>query len=363
MSLKKRKQRLSIDALRYVASAALILLAVAGCRPSEGAAARPIAEVEVVSSTDQVQASGGVKPQVGAEVRVGARISGTLKRLHARVGQMVHAGEVLAELDTSQLEAALAQERADRENAEVSYRLAAEAHQRISAMAQNGTVSRERLRESELAEMQAAAALRKSRAAENAARIELSYATIRAPMSGTVASISTQTGETVAASLASPTFVTIIDLERLQVIAFVDEVDISRVKVGQEVLFTADAVPNRDFHGAVQAINPAARVRENVVSFEVVISIVDDTERRLRPEMSVSVNIVTGSPHEVLTVPTDAIQRDGSRTFVEVVSATGAPQKRWVDVAREEGGRAEIRSGLTRGERVLRKPHDQKEQN
>src|SRR5215210_2720843 len=106
MSLKKREQRLPTDALRYAVSAALALCAVAGCRPSEGATDRPVAEVQVVSHTDQVQASGGIKPQVGAEVRVGARISGTLKRLRARVGQVVHAGEVLAELDTSQLEAA-----------------------------------------------------------------------------------------------------------------------------------------------------------------------------------------------------------------------------------------------------------------
>jgi macrolide-specific efflux system membrane fusion protein len=247
-----------------------------------------------------------------------------------------------------------------REQAEVAHRLAEEHFHRLHALGKNGLISQESLREAELAEMQTAAALRKSRAAEASARIELSYATIRAPTSGTIASISTQTGETVAASFASPTFLTIIDLQRLQVVAFVDEVDIGRVRVGQAATFTADAVPDREFHGVITAINPAARVRENVVSFEVVTSISDDGDRVLRPEMSVSVTIATGSPHQVLTVPADAVQHSGSRTFVEVVEAGGGVRKQPVDLGRQDGGSVEIRTGLTAGQHVTRIPHEPK---
>jgi macrolide-specific efflux system membrane fusion protein len=334
---------------------------MAACRPARDPAAdRPVAVVEVTTRTDQVQATGTVKPQVGAEVKVGPRISGTVKRLNAHVGQFVQAGAILAEIESSDLEATLAQARADREEAEVAHRLAQESFHRLSALGKNGLVSQENLREAELAELSAAAALRKARAAEQSARIQLSYATIRAPTSGTVASISTQTGETVAASLASPTFVTIIDLARLQVIAYVDEVDIERVKIGQPVTFTADAVPDREFHGTITAINPAARVRENVVSFEVVTSIADDSDRVLRPEMSVSVTIVTGSPRQALTIPADAVQHSGNSAFVEVLQADGTSRKQTVDAGRDEGGRVEIRNGLTAGQRVVRVPRDQK---
>lgn len=316
-----------------------------------------VARVELVMQADEIQATGVVKPQVGAEVRVGPRISGTLKTLHARVGQVVHSGAVLAELESSGLEASLAQARAGREEAEIGHQLAAEAYQRLSALSRSGMVSAETLRQAELAELKAAAVVRKSRASENAARIELSYATIKAPTTGTVASISTQTGETVAASLASPTFVTIIDLDRLQVVAFVDEVDIGRLQVGGQVKFTADAVPDMEFHGAVVAINPAARVRENVVAFEVVVSIRDDPERRLRPEMSVSATIATGRAVSSLAVPADAVQHAGNRTFVEIVS-TGGVSIRAVEVGREDVDRVEIRSGLKEGEQVLRKSRE-----
>jgi RND family efflux transporter MFP subunit len=349
------------DSSRRTVVLVLLLCAAACDGPKRASADRPVAPVETQTRADQVQASGIVKPQVGAEVRVGPRISGTLVRLHARVGQHVEAGSVLAELENSELQSALSQAHAGRDEAEVAYKLAQETFNRLKSLSKNGVVSQESLREAELGVMRAAAAVKQSRAAEETARIQLSYATVRAPTSGTVASVSTQTGETVSASLASPTFVTIIDLNRLQIIAYVDEVDIGLVHLGQPATFTADAVPEKEFHGTVTAINPAAHVRDNVVSFEVVTSIADDTEQRLRPEMSVSVTIATGQPHTVLLVPSDAIERDaGGHTVVEVLSASGELHKRPVQAGREEGDRTEIRSGLAPGERVLRNTRDKK---
>ena len=356
-SASKRRKRNSQFA-RGLASA-LVSLAIVGCKPSGPNVSQSVARVGLHARPDQIEATGAVKPQVGAEVKVGPRISGTLKALRARVGHVVCAGCVLAELDSAGLKASLAQAFADREAAEIRHELAMEAYERLSTLAKSGLVSAEAVREAELAQLQTAAVVRKSRASEDAARIELSYATIRAPITGTVASISTQTGETVAASLASPTFVTIIDLTRLQVVAFVDEVDIARLRVGQSVTFSGDAVPDKEFHGAVVAISPAAQVRQNVVSFEVVASILDDSEHSLRPEMSVSARIATGSALPSLTVPADAVQRTGSGTFVEIVSASGV-SRRTVVVGWEDAERAEIRSGIVEGEQVLRKPRRQK---
>jgi multidrug efflux pump subunit AcrA (membrane-fusion protein) len=144
----------------------VVLFCSAACGgPKRAAADRPVAPVVAQMRTDQVQASGIVKPQVGAEVRVGPRISGTLVRLHARVGQRVEAGSILAELENSELQSALSQARAAREEAEVAHRLAQESFNRLKALSKNGLVSQENLREAELAKMGAAAAFQKSRAA------------------------------------------------------------------------------------------------------------------------------------------------------------------------------------------------------
>ena len=111
------------------------------------------------------------------------------------------------------------------------------------------------------------------------ARVNLSYATITAPISGVIGSVTTQEGETVAAGLNAPTFVVIVDLDRLQVNAFVDEVDIGKVALGQRVTFNVDAFPAQDFTGAVAAIYPSATIQDNVVKYVVAIDI-DDENRR-----------------------------------------------------------------------------------
>src|SRR5205814_9647698 len=109
-------------------------------------------------------------------------------------------------------------------------------------------------------------------------QVTLSYATIRAPISGIVASVTTQQGETVAAGLTAPTFLTIIDLERLQVNALVDEVDIGKVQEGQRVTFSVDAFPAQDFTGQVAAIYPTATIVDNVVKYVTAIDI-NETKR------------------------------------------------------------------------------------
>jgi hypothetical protein len=134
---------------------------------------------------------------------------------------------------------------------------------------------------------------------------------LRAPIAGVVASVATQEGETVAAGLSAPTFVTIVDLERLQVDAYVDEVDIGRIQVGQRALFTVDAFPARDFSGRVAAIYPTATIQDNVVKYVVALDIDDDYRGLLRPEMTANVRIELES-RDVLAVPSRAIQQQGA---------------------------------------------------
>jgi RND family efflux transporter MFP subunit len=159
------------------------------------------------------------------------------------------------------------------------------------------------------------------RASVKAAEANLGYATITAPIAGIIASVSTQQGETVASGSAAaqaPTFVTIIDLGRLEAHAYVDETDIGKVQVGQAAGFTVDAFPDREFAGSITAIYPKALIQLNVVTYDVVIAI-DNRDGVLRPDMTTNVTITVATREQALTVPNGAVRREGSERFVLVV--------------------------------------------
>ena len=184
------------------------------------------------------------------------------------------------------------------------------------------------------------------------ARVQLSYATITAPIDGVIGLVSTQEGETVAAGLNAPTFVTIIDLNRLQVDTFVDEVDIGKVKPEQQAVFTVDSFPAREFAGKVVAIYPQAVIQENVVNYDVVVEITDPYDGLLRPEMTASVTIQLDTHENVLAVPAKAVKRERGKSIV-YVPANGRPQPREVKVGWRDSQWIEIISGLEEGETVL----------
>jgi HlyD family secretion protein len=183
------------------------------------------------------------------------------------------------------------------------------------------------------------------------AEIQLSYAVITAPIAGVIGSVSTQEGETVAAGLSAPTFVTIIDLGRLQVEAYVDEVDIGKIKTGQRAVFTVDAFPADDFEGRVMAIYPKATIQDNVVKYVVALEIVSSYEGRLRPDMTASVSLQLEA-RDVLAIPAREVRREAGRHVV-YVSAKGRTAPREVRLGWKDGPWVEIAGGLTAGEEVL----------
>lgn len=184
-----------------------------------------------------------------------------------------------------------------------------------------------------------------------AARVDLAYVEIRAPISGTIASISTQQGETVAASFATPTFVTIIQSSALEVIAMVDEADIGNVCRGESASFTAETFPDHEFSGLVTRIAPVATIISGVVNYQVAISISRDIAM-LRPDMTTNVNIRTAE-HRALLVPVKSVHREGGQAFVYVQSSAGAEAKRIVTTGARAGDAIEITRGLDPGEKVL----------
>ncbi len=352
--------------------------------------------------SSSVLATGAVKPQVGAEVRVGARISGKVEKLRANIGDSVSAGQVIAELEKADLQAVVAQRQAEldlgeaklaaveslspteieKAKSDVTQRqatltLCEQDHQRQSRLLPSAAVSRDEWERSEerlkvaraalassclaleLAKKkyeedgrQARAEIARAKQSLNNAKVQLSYSTLVAPISGVIASVSTQEGETVAAGLNSPTFVTIIDLQRLQVDAMVDEVDIGKVRPGQKAAFTVDSFPAREFPGRVVAIYPKAVLLENVVYYDVVVEIQGNEDEVLRPEMTASVTVLLEAKTGVLAIPAKAVKRERGKNVVYVVQE-GQSTPREVKVGWKDGTWIEVVSGLQEGETIL----------
>jgi multidrug efflux pump subunit AcrA (membrane-fusion protein) len=353
-----------------------------------------------------VTATGTVKAMVGAEVKVGSRIPGRVDRLAVQVGDRVKAGQTIARLEQDDLQAAVEKARADLATAEAKLATVkngarpqelqtaeaalrqAEANQlltkanldRYRQLYQDGGVALQQVdtaaRDYDVSVAQvrtareqlsltrekytpedlqvAAAEVAQTKAARRIAEANLGYANITAPMGGVVASVSTQQGETVTSGSAAAqafTFVTIIDLNRLQVDAYVDETDIGKVRVGQAATFSVDAFPDKEFSGKVTAIYPKALIQQNVVTYDVVIMI-DNHERLLRPDMTANTTITVAKRDKVLAIPNQAVRREeGDR--VVFVQEGDRLVRRAVKTGWKDKSYTEVLSGLKEGERVV----------
>jgi len=299
-----------------------------------------------------VLATGVIRPMVGAEVQVGSRVSGILQTLNVSIGDQVEAAEVLAQLDPAEFQARLDQALAALETAEVEERFAGIDLTRVRELRAREVIAQSELDEVERRYQMAAANLSQARANARSAQIQLDYTVIRAPVSGVVASVSTQVGETVAASFASPTFVTIIDLDRLEIWAYVDETDIGRVEVGQEARFTVDTYQDTEFHGTVTAIQPQAEIVDNVVNYVTLIEIGSTEGKILRPEMTTTVNILLDGREDILTLPNGAVRRDSEGVFAFVPGPDG-PVRRMIRTGYRGSDYTEVLEGLVAGDEAL----------
>jgi RND family efflux transporter MFP subunit len=313
-----------------------------------------------------VLATGAVRSQVGSEVKVGARISGKVTRLFANIGDFVKQGQIIAELEKEDLMAKVERNKAELAVAEARIadlqarlKLAEAQYQRQKKLIADGFTSQDALDTAtkewtvnqaglRLAQRQVESA----RAALKESQANLAYATLTAPISGVIASVSTQEGETVTAGLNAPVFVTIIDLDRLQVDAFVDEVDIGKVRVGQNAVFTVDSFPAREFEGKVVAIYPKAVIQENVVNYDTVIDITSPYDGLLKPDMTASVTIMLEARPGVLAVPAEAVKREKGKTLVYVLTK-GQTEPRQVKTGWKDGPWIEVAGGLEEGQTVL----------
>jgi HlyD family secretion protein len=185
------------------------------------------------------------------------------------------------------------------------------------------------------------------------AQVQKTY--IRTPISGTVLQLAAQQGETLAAGLSAPTLIIVADLDRLQVDAFVDETDIGKVRVGQKADMTVDAFPHHHFKGRVVKIAAGATIQQGVVTYEVTVAI-RDRKHRLRPDMTASTTIDTGTRSNVLLVPSEAIKLGVRGTTVNVLTreyGRTRVERQRVKMGGSDGVYTEIRQGLHEGQTVV----------
>ena len=342
--------------LMVFSSIVFLMTLLAGCNKS-GDTQKEVNNVQVINVSrrdisSSVLATGIIKPMVGAEVRVGSRASGTVKHLYVNIGDMVKKGQILAELDPAELQAEDNQAKAALGNARANYEYAELDLKRQSSLLKQNFISQNQFDLAEESFKINKAKLKQAKANLAYADIQLSYTKIIAPISGVIASVSTQEGETVTARFAAPTFVTIINLKKLEVWAYVDETDIGRVKVGQRATFTVDTYPATDFEGEVTAIYPKAVIQDNVVNYIATIRITNFKGKTLRPEMTATVRILLKTKKNILAVPIKAVRNKVGEKFVTILNGN-TTEKRKVTLGWKSDGYYEVTGGLKDGEKIV----------
>ena len=312
-------------------------------------------QTETVKRRDiaaSVQATGVIRARIGAEVKVGARISGRVERLYANIGDVVKKGQLIARLEQVDLQAKVDEARMNLKTSEANLDLAKKTIKRIEGLYAEELVSRDKLDVAERDLITAQAQVNQIRENIRYNETQMSYANIYAPISGVIASVATQQGETVSASsLNVPTFVTIVDLNRLEIYAYVDETDIGKIKPGLEAIFSVDSFPDKDFKGKVTAIYPKATIQDNVVYYITVISI-ENPEGKLKPDMTVNATILLNKRDNVLAVPNKSIKREGGKKVVTVLE-NNKPIQKTVKTGWKDSAYTEIVEGLKEGDRVV----------
>lgn len=247
-----------------------------------------------------VTATGTINPVLN--VQVGSQISGNIQKLFADFNSPVKAGQVVAQIDPSVYQAIVTQAEGDLASAKAGLELAGLNAKRAQELDEHKAAPQSNLDQAVATLHQAEATVKIKEGALLRARVDVEHCTIYSPIDGSVISRSVDVGQTVAASLSAPVIFTIAnDLTKMQIDSNVAEADVGNVDVGQDVDFTVDAFPFRTFHGKVIQVRNAATTVQNVVTYDVVISVGND-DMKLKPGMTANASIIVAHRENVLKV-------------------------------------------------------------
>jgi HlyD family secretion protein len=295
--------------------------------------------VEKGDISQTVSANGTINPVT--LVNVGTQVSGTVKKLYVDFNSHVEKGQILLELDDALLAAQLKQDMASVQNARASVELASANEARTRNLYSQEYASRLEMDIAVQAKKSAQAQLNLTQATIEKDRAYLAYSVIRSPVSGVVVDRSVDVGQTVAASLQTPTLFKIAqDLAKMQIDSSFAEADIASIRVGQAVHFTVDAFPNRSFEGAVRLIRLNPTNVQNVITYDVVINVANP-ELILMPGMTAYVSIAVAERKDILMVPNAALRfkptvNDNKKTSNNPTSAQNSTASRDAGKAKDE---------------------------
>ena len=262
------------------------------------------AEVQNVSTS--ITATGTIEPVT--KVDVGTQVSGIIDKIYVDYNSEVHKGQVIAELDKTNLLSELASAKSNLTNAQSNLNYQSSNYNRYKTLYDKGLVSANDYENARLSYEQAMQQVAVQQQNVTKAQTNLGYATILSPIDGVVLSREVEEGQTVASAMTTPTlFIIAQDLTDMRVIADIDEADIGGVREGQHVVFTVDAYPDDTFDGTVTQVRQQATTESNVVTYEVVIAAPNES-LKLKPGLTASVSIFTLEKNGVLAVPSKALR-------------------------------------------------------
>ena len=312
-----------------------------------------------------ITATGTIEPVTS--VTVGTQVSGIVSHLYVDYNTVVKKGQVIAELDRTNLISELNTAKANLSSAQSSLNYQLSNYNRYKELHDKGLVSADEFESARLQYLQAKEQVNTSKESVQKAQTNLGYATITSPIDGVILSKSVEEGQTVAASFNTPElFVIAQDLTNMRVIADIDEADIGGVKEGQRVSFTVDAFPDDHFEGQVTQVRQQATTESNVVTYEVVIS-APNNDLKLKPGLTANVTIYTLEKNDVLAAPAKALRFQPNEAFLqksETIEDCEGDHKLWtkegsvfkahkVEVGTTNGIMTEITGGIKEGTEVL----------
>lgn len=353
----------------WIAVVVIVIVAVAAWAMSGGKKEEDInfkeEKVALKTLQNSVTATGTI--EAVTSVTVGTQVSGIVNKLYVDYNSQVKKGQVIAELDKTNLLSELNTAKANLASAQSSLNYQAANMERYRTLYKKGLVSADEYENALLTYRQAKEQVASSKENVQRAQTNLGYATITSPIDGTVISKSVEEGQTVAASFNTPELFTIAkDLTNMQVVANVDEADIGGVKEGDRVTFTVDAYPDDTFEGTVKQVRLEATTTNNVVTYEVVIS-APNADLKLKPGLTANVTIYTQERSGVLAVANKALRFTPTKETVgkdmKIVDCKGK-NKVWtlngntltahpVTIGQSDGINTEITKGLKQGDKIV----------
>ena len=323
------------------------------------------AAVAPANIMNSITATGTIEPVTS--VTVGTQVSGIVSKLFVDYNSVVKKGQVIAELDKTNLMSQLNTAKTQLATAQSQLNYQTANYNRYKTLFEKGLVAADDFDNAKLSYTQAKEQVVSAKEEVQRAQTNLSYATITSPIDGVVLSKSVEEGQTVAASFSTPELFTIAqDLTNMQVVADVDEADIGDVKEGERVTFTVDAYPDDTFEGEVKQVRQEATTTNNVVTYEVVIS-APNADLKLKPGLTANVTIYTAERKGVLSVPSKALRFTPQKETVgkmKIVDAANAKNKVWtiegnsivahkVNIGMTDGTNTQIVGGIAEGTKVV----------